>query len=89
MQAGHLRLVGMELYGHLLDRALALARLSIRCRGFGIARLEVGPSAVAAKPRTVPEAPPPPLDLKNGRLLLRCESSRAEERLAAVTAPAR
>jgi transcription-repair coupling factor (superfamily II helicase) len=71
-----------------LGNLLALARLSIRCRGPGIARLEVGPSAVAATPRTVPEAPPPLLDLKNGRLLLRCESSRAEERLAAVAAPA-
>jgi transcription-repair coupling factor (superfamily II helicase) len=164
-QAGHLRLVGLELYRHLLDRALAaargepppehwspqlsigvdahvpeehvpeealrvdlharlgrllragdaagvealedeledrfgpapeplhnlfaLARLSVRCRRLGVARLEVGPAAAAATPRGAPpaEAPPPPLALRNGRLLLRREGADgAEARLAAAEA---
>jgi transcription-repair coupling factor (superfamily II helicase) len=69
-----------------LGNLLALARLSVRCRSLGIARLEVGPSAVAATPRATPEMPPPTLDLKNGRLLLRRESANAEDRLAAAEA---
>ncbi|TDH60336.1 DEAD/DEAH box helicase [Dankookia rubra] len=161
-QAGHLKLVGIELYRHLLDRALAvargetppeawspslalgvdafvppghvpeevprvevharlgrmlrdqdlagiealedeledrygpapeplrnlfaLARIAARCRRLGIARIEVGPSAAAATPRAARDAPPPGLELRNGRLLLRRDSGSAAERLAAAEA---
>jgi transcription-repair coupling factor (superfamily II helicase) len=164
-QAGHMRLVGVELYRHLLDRALAvargeappeawspalaigvdayvpeghvpeealqvdlharlgqalragdaaavealedeaedrfgpapeplrnlfaLARLSARCRRLGVARLEVGPAAAAATPRegaTPIEAAPAPLELRNGRVLLRRESAGPEERLRTAEA---
>jgi transcription-repair coupling factor (superfamily II helicase) len=161
-QAGHLKLVGIELYRHLLDRALAvargetppeawspslalgidafvplehvpeeaqrvdvharlgrmlrehdlaavealedeledrygpapeplqnlfaLARISARCRRLGIARIEIGPSAAAVTPRAASAEPPPGLELRNGRLLLRRESKSAAERLAAAEA---
>jgi transcription-repair coupling factor (superfamily II helicase) len=161
-QAGHLKLVGIELYRHLLDRALAvargetppeawspslalgvdayvppghvseeaqrvevharlgrmlrehdltaiealedeledrygpapepllnlfaLARISARCRRFGIARIEVGPSAAAVTPRVAWAEPPAGLELRNGRLLLRRESTGSAERLAAAEA---
>jgi transcription-repair coupling factor (superfamily II helicase) len=162
-QAGHMRLVGIELYRHLLDRALAAARgerppeawspalalgvdayvpegyvpeeglqvdlharlgrllrrgdlpgvealedemedrfgegpeplrnlfasarISARCRRLGIARLEVGPTAVAATPRTGSSAPPPaPIERKGERFLLRRESASPAERVAAAEA---
>ncbi|GGC56577.1 transcription-repair-coupling factor [Siccirubricoccus deserti] len=161
-QAGHLKLVGIELYRHLLDRALAvargeappeawspavalgvdayvptdhvpeeaqrvevharlarllrdgdmpgvealedeledrfgpppeplrglfaLARISVRCRRLGIARIEVGPSAAAATLRQPPAETPPGLELRNGRLLQRRETTDAAQRVAAAEA---
>ncbi|TCZ54985.1 DEAD/DEAH box helicase [Roseicella aquatilis] len=157
-QAGHMRLVGMELYRHLLDRALArargetppeawspaltlgvdayvpeehipeeasqvdiharlgralragdlaavealedeledrfgeaprplcnlfaLARLAVRCRRLGIARLEVGPEAAAATPRAALPEVGEALERRGGRLLLRRPGATAEQRLA-------
>jgi len=159
-QAGHLRLVGIELHGHLLRRALAearggalpeewvpslalgldafipaehvpedalrveiharlgaalrdgdataldtleeeaedrfgpppaplanlfaQARLALRCRALGIARLEAGPQAAAARFRGAAPAVAPPLVVKDGRVLLRRPLPDAAARLAAV-----
>jgi transcription-repair coupling factor (superfamily II helicase) len=159
-QAGHLRLVGIELHGHLLRRALAaargeplpedwvpelalgldafippdhvpeaplrvelharlgtalreadgaaldaleeeaedrfgeapepmrnlfaLARLALRCRALGVAKLEAGPQAAAARFRGEAPAVPPPLVLKEGRALLRRALPDAAARLDAA-----
>nr|WP_256476425.1 DEAD/DEAH box helicase [Siccirubricoccus soli] len=69
-----------------LRNLLALARIAARCRRLGIARIEVGPSAAAATPHAAWAEPPPGLELRNGRLLLRRESADAAERLAAAEA---
>jgi transcription-repair coupling factor (superfamily II helicase) len=70
-----------------LRNLFALARMSARCRSLGIARLEVGPTAVAAMPRTASSVPPPAqLERKGERFLLRRESACPAERVAAAEA---
>ncbi|MFC7544447.1 DEAD/DEAH box helicase [Siccirubricoccus deserti] len=64
----------------------ALARISVRCRRLGIARIEVGPSAAAATLRQPPAETPPGLELRNGRLLQRRETTDAAQRVAAAEA---
>ncbi|MBX6385437.1 MAG: DEAD/DEAH box helicase [Microbispora sp.] len=69
-----------------LQNLLSLARLSLRCRRLGIARLEVGPQAAAATPRHAPTEAPEPLELRNGRLILRRPSESGKERLTVAEA---
>jgi transcription-repair coupling factor (superfamily II helicase) len=69
-----------------LRNLFALARLAVRCKRLGIARLEAGPVAAAATLRMPPASAPPALELKGERLLLRRESTTAAERLAAAEA---
>ncbi|MBP0443619.1 DEAD/DEAH box helicase [Roseomonas sp. SSH11] len=58
----------------ITENLLHLARLRVRCRRLGIAKLEVGPSAAAATFRAAPPAVEPPLEERNERILLRKES---------------
>jgi transcription-repair coupling factor (superfamily II helicase) len=70
-----------------LASLFALAWLALRCRALGVARLEVGPQAAAARFRGAP--PPalaPPLVLKDGRALLRRAMPDAAARLAGAAA---
>jgi transcription-repair coupling factor (superfamily II helicase) len=63
----------------------ALARLALRCRAMGVARLEAGPQAAAARFRgDAPDGVAPPLVLKDGRALLRRALPDAAARLAAA-----
>jgi transcription-repair coupling factor (superfamily II helicase) len=65
----------------------ALARLATRCRGLGVARLEAGPQAAAARFHgDAPQRVAPPLVLKDGRALLRRPLPDAAARLAAAEA---
>jgi transcription-repair coupling factor (superfamily II helicase) len=65
----------------------ALARLALRCRALGVARLEAGPQAAAARFHGTPPAKlAPPLLLKDGRALLRRALPDAAARLAAAEA---
>ena len=70
----------------LVENLLALARLRLRCRRLGIARLEVGPSAAAATFRGGAPAAQAPLEQRGDRILLRQESGDAEAQLAAAHA---
>jgi transcription-repair coupling factor (superfamily II helicase) len=65
---------------------LALAHLTLRCRALGIARLDAGPQAAAARFRGDPPAIPPPLVAKEGRALLRRALPDGTARLAAAEA---
>jgi transcription-repair coupling factor (superfamily II helicase) len=62
---------------------LVLGRLSIACRALGVARLDVGPDAAAARLRK-PTAgtPPQPLERRGDRLVLARPSREAAERIA-------
>ncbi len=62
---------------------LAQAALRAACLRFGVAKLEVGPLAIAADLRAVPPEIEG-LERKGKRLLLRRKTSTADERLAAV-----
>jgi transcription-repair coupling factor (superfamily II helicase) len=67
-----------------LANLFALARLALRCRALGVARLEAGPQAAAARFRGEPPAIPPPLVPKDGRALLRRALPDAAARLGAA-----
>ncbi|MBV8590396.1 MAG: hypothetical protein JO212_10125, partial [Acetobacteraceae bacterium] len=54
-----------------VENLLALARLRIRCRRLGIAKLEAGPFAAAATFRGAVPPTRPPLEAKDRRLILR------------------
>ena len=65
----------------------ALAHLALRCRALGVARLEAGPQAAAARfSGRAPAAVAPPAVLKDGRALLRRPLPDAAARLAAAEA---
>jgi transcription-repair coupling factor (superfamily II helicase) len=67
-----------------MSNLFAEARLVLRCRALGVARLEAGPQAAAARFRGNPPAVAPPLTLKDGRALLRRALPDAAARLAAA-----
>jgi transcription-repair coupling factor (superfamily II helicase) len=70
----------------LVENLLALARLRLRCRRLGVTRLEVGRAAAAASFRGKPPAVSPPLEQREGRILLKQASHGAEALLATATA---
>ncbi len=67
---------------------LALAELREACRRAGVARLDAGPSAVAATlrdpDRAVPGSEKPGLEARGGRLLLRRETATPAQRIDAA-----
>ncbi|MBC9205350.1 DEAD/DEAH box helicase [Roseomonas aerophila] len=70
----------------LVENLLALARLRLRCRRLGVARLEVGPNGAAARFRGRPPAIRPPMEQREGRVLLKQPSQGAEALLATAEA---
>ena len=52
-QAGHVRLIGIELYRHLLDRALARPRAARRCRRIGRSRSISAARSVPGRSRPI------------------------------------
>ena len=69
-----------------MENLLTLARLRARCRRLGIARLEVGPSAAAARFRDEPPAVRPPLERRGERVVLPRRADGEEGLLATAEA---
>ena len=69
-----------------VENLLTLARLRLRCRHLGIAKLEVGPNAAAATFRAEPPAVRPPLERRGERTVLPRQTEGAEGQLATAEA---
>ncbi|WP_052402029.1 DEAD/DEAH box helicase [Muricoccus aerilatus] len=69
-----------------VENLLTLARLRLRCRGYGISKLEVGPSAAAASFRAEPPAARAPLERRGERIVLPRRAEGEEGLLATAEA---